>query len=359
MAAPGTATRVSRWSRLGLSFLFTALCLWWTFKDTQWEGMWASLASARWVMLLPYLVILTGIHLARTLRWGNLLAGLERVPFRQLNEASAIGNMMLIVLPLRLGEFARPVLIAKRSGIRRSAAMTSVVFERIVDGIVVAVLMRALIFFVPADAPDLGRIEVAADLMFAVFTAGLVFLLVARWKHDFVIGTLRATVGRVVPRLTDRVIHIVDGFVGALRQVPAAKDMALFFFWSAVYWLLNGWGIAVLASAFDCSAAVGQACEPLSLTLFQGFFVMCVLVVGTMIPLAPGSAGTSQLAMLIALGVFLPQTVVHTTGVAWANVQWLAIIGQQIAFGLFYLARSHLSFREIAGELRQTPQDAA
>ncbi len=345
-----------RWSRLGLSILFTGLCLWWTFKDTQWAGMWASLTSARWVMVVPYILILTGVHVARTLRWGNLLSGLEHVPFRKLNEASAIGFMMLTVLPFRLGEFARPFLIAQRSGIRRSAAMTSVVFERIVDGIVIAVLMRVLISFVPADAPDIARIEVAANLMFAVFTGGLVFLLLARWKHDFVIGALRATVGRVLPGLTDKVIHIVDGFVSALRQVPDARNMAMFFFWTAVYWGLLGWGMSVLASAFDCSTAVGQVCAPLSLSLFEAFFVTCVLVVGMMIPLAPGSAGTSQLAMLIALGVFLPQSVVHTTGVAWANVQWLVLIVQQIAFGLYYMVRSHLSFRDIAGELRKTPE---
>ncbi len=135
--------------------------------------------------------------------------------------------------------------------------------------------------------------------------------------------------------------------------------MALFFFWTAVYWVLLGWGMSILSSAFDCSAAVQASCEPLSLSLFQAFFVNCVLVVGMMIPLAPGSAGTSQLAMLIALGVFLPPSVVNTTGVAWANVQWLVLVVQQIALGLFYMARSHLSFREIAGELRSARPDAA
>jgi hypothetical protein len=74
-------------------------------------------------------------------------------------------------------------------------------------------------------------------------------------------------------------------------------------------------------------------------------------MVGSMIPLAPGSAGTTQLAMLIALGAFLPPTVVHTSGVAWANVQWLVLVVQQIAFGLFFMLRSHVSFLDITGEL--------
>lgn len=341
---------MGRWTRLALSLVFTAVCLWWTFRDTDWDGMWASLRSARWIMLVPYLLIMTGMHIARTLRWGNLLSGIERVPFAPLNEASAIGSMLLIVLPFRLGEFARPVLIAQRSQIRRSAAMTSVVLERIADGLIVAVLLRALLFFVPDGAPNVANIEIAANLVFLVFSGGFVGLLLARWKHDLVIGLMRRTVGRVAPGLTDRVIHMVDGFVGALRQLPDARNLALFCLWTAVYWALLGWSVMVLASAFDCSGAAG-ACEPLALDLFQSFVVLCALVVGTMIPLAPGSAGTSQLAMMIALGVFLPERAVNTAGAAWANVQWLVPIVFQILLGLGFMLRAHLSLRELAGEL--------
>lgn len=343
---------MGRWTRLALSLVFTAICLWWTFQDTDWKGMWASLTSARWIMLVPYLLIMTGMHVARTMRWGNLLSGIERVPFRPLNEASAIGSMLLIVLPFRLGEFARPVLIAQRSTIRRSAAMTSVVLERIADGLIVAVLLRALLFFVPADAPNVDNIEIAANLVFLVFSGGFVGLLLARWQHDLVIGLMRKTVGRVAPALTDRVIHMVDGFVGALRQLPDARNMAMFCFWTAIYWLTCGWSVMVLASAFDCGGmAASAACEPLTLDLFQSFVVLCALVVGTMIPLAPGSAGTAQLAMMIALAVFLPDRVVNTAGAAWANVQWLMPIAFQVALGLVFMLRSPLSLRELAGKL--------
>lgn len=339
--------------------MVTAACLWWTFRDTDWDGMWASLASARWIMLVPYLALLGGVHVARTLRWGHLLSGIERVPFRPLNEASAIGAMMLLVLPFRLGEFARPVLIAQRSKIRRSAAMTSVVLERIVDGLIVAVLLRALLFFVPREVPNYDQIAIAANLVFLVFSGGFVGLLVARWQHDLVIGLLRRTLGRVAPGITDRVIDVVDGFIGALRQLPGGRDGALFFFWTAVYWLLLGWSVSVLAAAFDCQGAAAAACEPLSLGPFQSYFVLCALVVGAMIPLAPGSAGTAQLAMLIAIGVFFPESVVRASGVAWANVQWLVPLVFQIALGVVFMLRSHLSFRELAGELREAGPDGS
>jgi len=343
---------VSRWIKFGVSLAITAVCLWWTFKDTRWEEMWTALQSADWGWtLFKYGLVLAVIHLARTLRWGNLLSGLEKVPFKKLNEASAIGFMMLIILPFRLGEFARPFLIAERSGIRRSSAMTSVVLERIIDGLIIAILLRGLKFFVPADAHDIDRVRIGANLMFLVFFSGFVFLLLARWKHDLVIGLMRKTMGRVSPGLTEKVVHMVDGFVGALKQLPDAKNMTMFFVWTAVYWAANGAGMAMFANGFDCSGAAGRACMPLHLTMFQGYFLLCVVIVGMMIPAAPGSAGTAQLALLVGLGVFLPQDLVNSSGVAYANVLWLVQMVQQIAVGVFFLVRSHGSFSDIAGKL--------
>ncbi len=85
---------MSRWIKFGLSLGVTALCFWLTFRDTPWAVMWTSLRTANWLVLLPYLLMLVVIHLARTARWGNLLSGLEVVPFKKLNEASAIGFML-------------------------------------------------------------------------------------------------------------------------------------------------------------------------------------------------------------------------------------------------------------------------
>ncbi len=297
--------------------------------------------------------------MARTLRWGNLLSGMEVVPFKKLNEASAIGFMMLIILPFRLGEFARPFLIAQRSSIRRSPAMTSVVLERIIDGIIIAVLLRVLLFFVPGETPAIARIHWGGNIMFLVFFGGLMFLLLARWQHDRVIGLMRSTLGRIAAGPTEKLIHVTDGFVGALRQLPDGKNMAMFAGWTAVYWILNGIGMSLLANAFDCSHADGAACQPLHLTIFQGFVVLSVLIIGMMIPAAPGSAGTFQFTILLALGVFVAEPVVNASGVAYANVLWIVQLVQQIAFGIIFMLASHTSFTEVAGKLSDQSSEPA
>ncbi len=327
--------------QLVLSLGITAVCFWWTFRHTNWDEMLTSLRTARWVMVVPYVGVLFGIHLARTLRWGALLSGIEKVKFGPLNEASAVGFMMLLVLPFRLGEFARPFLIAERSSIRRSAAMTSVVLERIVDGIVIAVLLRVLLLFVPEHAGSLGVVTAGANLMFAVFGSGFVFLLIARWQHERTVRALRAVFGLVSPRVAEKVVYIVDGFVGALRQLPDAKNFAVFILATAAYWVLNGWGMSLFASAFDS----------VDLTVFQGFVILAVLVCGLMIPAAPGSAGTFHAAITLGLGLFLPASVVNGPGIAYANALWVVQMAQQIGFGLLIMVLSKRSFGDIAGKL--------
>ncbi|ADO72556.1 lysylphosphatidylglycerol synthase transmembrane domain-containing protein [Stigmatella aurantiaca] len=337
--------------KLVASVLVTLLFSWWAFRNTDWPSQWASLRSANYLYVLPYFGILTLIHLCRTLRWGCLLSGIERVPFRPLNQASGIGFMMLLVMPFRLGEFARPYLIAQRSSIRSSAAMTSVVLERITDGLFVATLLRVLLFFIPTESPEVRYVKLGSTLMFAVFGGGLAFLLFARWQHDRAVHLVRATVGRFVPKLADKMADVVDGFVGAMHQLPDGKQLTFFFLYTLAYWGLNGAGMALLSRAFSCAGSVDPSCQPMTLTLFQGYVVMTVLVVGLMIPAAPGMMGTFQAATKVGMSLFLPATVVNSSGLAYANVTWLCQTIQQVGFGLLLLSLGHLSFRDIATKM--------
>jgi uncharacterized protein (TIRG00374 family) len=333
---------VKRLLKLAASLLVTFGLTWWAFRDTNWHEQWESLRSANYAWLVPYFGILLCIHVCRTIRWGFWLSGLERVPFRKLNEASAIGFMMLLVLPFRLGEFARPFLIAQRSGIRRSAAMTSVVLERICDGLFVATALRILLFFVPAEAPEVRYVRLGSTLMFAVFGGGLAFLLFALWHQQRAEALVRRTLGHVAPRIADKAAEIVGAFVGAMRHLPSRPRIVAFFAATVTYWGLNGWGMTIAARAFG---------PGMHLTLLQGYVVLCVLVVGLMIPAAPGMMGTFQAAIKVGLSVFVPAGVVNSHGLAYANVIWLCQTLQQIGFGVLFLSLSQMSFRDIARKI--------
>jgi uncharacterized protein (TIRG00374 family) len=344
---------VNKWVKFGLGLAVSFASLWWALKDTNIEATLAAVKAASWgKTLIVYSVLLVLIHVFRTLRWGNLLSGIEKIRFKELNEASAIGFMMLVVLPFRLGEFARPFLIAQRSTVRRSAAMTTVVLERITDILFIAVLLQVLLVFLPSEAKNYLVIRNAAVVMFLVSTGGFGFLLVARWKHELVVGLLRKLFGFLGPARAEKIVDIVDGFVGALNQLPDSKNLALFFVWTALYWAVNGLGMMYFANGFDCSGATaGAQCYPLLVTPYQTFFLLCVVIIGMLIPAGPAGAGTTQAALIVGMQVFFSEDVVRSSGVAFSIALWVVQVVQQIVFGLFFLARSHASFSDIAGKL--------
>jgi len=136
------------------------------------------------------------------------------------------------------------------------------------------------------------------------------------------------------------------------------RSASAFFLWTALYWAVNGAGMMLFANGFDCLAGTVRDCEPIDITLFQGYFLLCVVIIGMMIPAGPAGAGTTQAALLIGLGVFLPESVVKSSGLAFAIVLWVVQVVQQILFGLFFLVRSHRSFSEIAGKLGEAQSES-
>jgi hypothetical protein len=75
--------------------------------------------------------------------------------------------------------------------------------------------------------------------------------------------------------------------------------------------------------------------------------VLGVLVVGVMIPAAPGMVGTFQYAVLLGLSLFVPREVLDAHGQAYAYVLWAAQIAQLTAFGLFFLFSRHIRLERI------------
>ena len=121
--------------RTVFSLAMSALFIWLSLRHTDLRAVGRAMADADAVRVATYLAMLLAIHLIRTVRWGLLLKPLGEVSFKRLNSASAVGWMLLMLLPLRLGEFARPLLIARPppgggQPLRRSGALASIVVER-------------------------------------------------------------------------------------------------------------------------------------------------------------------------------------------------------------------------------------
>jgi glycosyltransferase 2 family protein len=334
---------VKRQGKLLLSLLISLGFVAWSLRGKDLGQVWDQLKAANYLYLIPYLAILLVIHVIRTVRWGMLISPLARMPFRRLNAVSAVGFMALIVLPLRLGEFARPYLIRVPGKISATAAMASIVVERVLDGLMVAALLVLLLLRVPGGGEHVEWVRRGGDLMFAFFFGLLIFLVVAYLAHGFALKLIRGTLGRLAPRAGEKACYLLDSFIQGLRSLPSVRQQLAIVALTAVYWGLNGLGMLVLALGFG-----------IHLGLFQVFTVLGVLVIGVMLPAGPGMAGTFQFFTQLGLSLFLPESE-NARAAAFANVLWACQFAQQVALGLIFL--NSLDHRVTFGELMHAEEE--
>ena len=327
---------MKRFLQIAGGLAISGLALWLTLRGKDLGAIWSAVQGANYVWLVPYVGVLAVIHVARTLRWGILLEPVAKVPFSRLNAVSAVGFMALMILPFRIGEFARPYLIAERPKIRVSATLSSVVVERVADGLFTALLLVLTLLAVPEGTPGLHLLRVAGLVVFAIFGALLAFLVVAYRNRALAVRFTHRMLDPLSPRLAGRASAMMDAFIHGLRLVPSRWKVGMFFLLTAAYWCLNAWGMSVLARAFD-----------LRLSLVQAFTVLGVLVVGVMIPAGPGMVGTFQAATVLGVSLFVPKEVLDTQGTAYANVLWAVQLAFTTALGLFFLFSRHIRIAQI------------
>ena len=90
------------------------------------------------------IVFFTGLFLQffiRAYRWGLLLKPhKEKIPLLTLYNYTVIGFLISTILPGRLGEPAKGMLLASEENISRSYGLASVVLERLIDSLMIVLL---------------------------------------------------------------------------------------------------------------------------------------------------------------------------------------------------------------------------
>jgi uncharacterized protein (TIRG00374 family) len=314
----------------------SALALWLTLRGKDISAIVREIGAADYRYLWVYVASLVLIYVARTVRWGILLEPVAEVPFARLNAASAVGLMALTVLPFRLGEFARPYLVAERPRLRVSAALSSIVVERVVDGLFTGLLLVVSLLAVPDGAPGVRVLRTGGVLVSLGFAAVLAFLAFGYRNRERAVRMATAVLRPMSPRLAEHGAGMLDAFIHGLRLVPSRRKVALFFVLTTLYWALNAWGMALLARGFGFELGLVESCTLLG-----------VLVIGVMIPAGPGMIGTFQGAIVVALSLFAPRDVVATRGTAYANVVWAAQLAVTTAIGLFFLFSRHIQIGRV------------
>ena len=106
-----------------LGLLISAVALYLALRNVDWIAVRDALKGANYLYIIPNgLCILFSMWL-RAIRWRYMTQAVKPdIGLHSLFASTMIGFMVNNVLPLRLGEIARPFSLSQKEGISRSAA---------------------------------------------------------------------------------------------------------------------------------------------------------------------------------------------------------------------------------------------
>ena len=294
--------------------------------------------------LIPaYLATLLLYFLARAGRWWFLVRPLGPVAPTTVLAIACAGFLWIVLLPWRLGEFVRPLLLARASTIPFSQALGTVALERVADGLLVCGMFFVATATLP-EAPAIASLYTACLGVAALFGAALLVLLaLAVWPRAA--GELvRRSLGRLAPTLAERLAELARGIAEGLAALPSARPLLLFVLVTLAYWAANALGMWMLARG--CGVPLGLA---------ETFAALAVLNLTLLIPGPPAHVGTFQLGLLTGLALFLPPATVADRGAVFAFYLYVCQLAMTVALGLVATLRLRWGWRETLAHLRGAP----
>jgi hypothetical protein len=292
--------------------------------------------------VLLYALSIVPVHLFRAWRWKYLLRPIGvSLSFGRLMIISTVGFMAILALPFRLGEFARPYYVARQGQSRMSEVLGTVAVERIVDGLIIAILLFVTYLFslAPGSHPYPPMLAISAWLALLGFLGLTLFLGFAlRWPEATIRLFLAVTfLRRFSPKFADKLAEKLAALITGFRALGHLRDMLPFLLQTALYWGSNGLGMWFLARLMH-----------LPIPIHAAFAAMAFTGVLISLPNAPGLVGQFHAGIVLALAAYLPESILNSVGGAYA----IALHGIQFVWYVVFGFLALLFVGENAGSLR-------
>jgi len=297
-----------------------------------------------------YVALWLAMYVVRLSRWYFLLLPVQRVPLWTVLRVGAVGLLAIALLPFRMGEVVRPLLIRKPPKLTFWAASGTVGGERIIDAFSVsALLLLGLHLAVPlAKLPDhIGtlpiHVEIVPRMAFVcalVFATGCVVMGVFYFFRAFARRVTEMVVGVVSHKLAAWVAGKIEQMAEGLGFLSNPRQAIPYLVATLAYWLLN-------AATFY---ALARGCGIGSIGYWGATATMGVVALGILVPATPGFFGAFQFAIYAGLAMYLPPDVVNKAGSVYSFLGYALPIGMTVLTGLAGLVAKPSALLMLAGD---------
>lgn len=336
--------------------LLGVFLVWWLFKDTNWSAVWGAVRGAHpgWLALSGGLVFLT--FFVRIVRWRHVVPFGGNVTYARLFNATQIGFLANFVLPARLGEPIRALVLTRSTGIPFAKTFAYVAVDRVLDlvGLAFALIFTVITFhptgeiYLPGELRELydkpvseSLIRSAAESVGLVMVAGMVVLFLVYMHRERAVRLTRWGVGLVSRRLADRAAAMMAHFTEGMAVMKSPGDMARSVSASLLLWVIFAL----------CHWTVIRGMR-LDVPWYTPFVTLSFLAVFISLPGPPGFIGPFHAAIIGGLLLVNPATDLDAAR-ATAIVAHLLNLVPVVLAGVWSLSTERLSLVELQRESEQ------
>ncbi|MEZ5318466.1 MAG: lysylphosphatidylglycerol synthase transmembrane domain-containing protein [Vicinamibacterales bacterium] len=253
--------------------------------------VWAAITRAHPSLIVAAVGVTMVTYVLRAVRWRFLLRPLGPVRLSIAFRTTVIGFAATFLLPGRVGEVLRPLLLARHERLKATSTFATVIVERLLDLCTVVFLFVVAIWFSQADV---GRDVRIAGLIAAGVSVVALGVLFACAGHPERLGRWAHALTRPLPAvIASRAGAFVQTFAEGLGVLRSPGHLALAIAWSLPLWLSIAVGIWLTSWAFD-----------LTVPFVGSFLVVGYLAVGVAAPTPGGAGGFHYLYLLALTGLF-------------------------------------------------------
>ncbi|MFN3928916.1 MAG: lysylphosphatidylglycerol synthase transmembrane domain-containing protein [Thermoflexus sp.] len=284
-----------------LGLLIGILALYGAVRGLDLPALWAALRTGNYGWLLPALLALTLSVAARTVRWRILLNEPPGVSFYRLWNILNVGYLITHLLPFRMGELARVLLLARHPQTPPGLVAMSIVVEHILD--LVAVLMLAGLAL--AIRPEALGLEILSWAGLGLTAGGVLVLLVGAFRPNWA-WRLTEWLTQPLPRLLREPLRReAQAALGGLAVLRTPRALAGALGWSLVAWVAAGSQLYAVMGIF--------LSHP---DWLPALWTMIALTFGMLVPSTPGYIGVVQGITVWVMGGFgIPQATAFSISV--------------------------------------------
>lgn len=317
--------KVSKLFQLLFGFMLSSIFLYLIFSEVDLKKLLNQTQELNFLFLLISLCLALFSLIIRSIRWARILHPLNQFDQKIIFPISSIGIAAITILPLRLGELVRPYLLSRAQPVSFSLALASIVFERLIDSLMLLLLLLLLVVF-----SSLPQIIITGGKLLFFFLPIIFFLLLTIHKNK---NNSKKVLEKFSFFLPDNLKKFLSGFFDkffdGMLILSSTKDLIKVVIQSLFLWLIY---CLIVFSMFSF--------HNLDLPFTATLAVVSFTFLASSLPAAPGFLGTFQYGCFLALTSF---GVEAEQAALFSLTYYLVMIGMNIILGSIYFFKEYLN----------------